>query len=213
MKNTQSEKDLAAHVVAWLHDHQWEVYQEVPVAGGVADIVAVQGPVRWIIETKLSMSIQLLAQLDKRVGYAHMVSAAIPARVRREAPYRLLKALGVGLLTVSGGYIDERLRPVFLRKALDIELHEEQKTFCEAGSAGGGHWTPFKQTARAVVAHVCANPGCTLKEMLPRIQHHYGSTASANHCIVMWIQQKVIKGIRIDRSGNAIKLYPEEEVA
>jgi hypothetical protein len=62
MKPTHTEADLAAVVVAWLQDSGAAVYQEVEVAGGVADIVARVGPELWIIETKLHLSLALLVQ-------------------------------------------------------------------------------------------------------------------------------------------------------
>lgn len=213
-KSFASEQELAERVVQWLHDYGWEVYQEVPVGNGVADIVAKQGPVIWLIETKMSMSIQLLKQLDDRIGYAHMLSAAVPVRKRGDAPFRLLKKLGAGLLAVYGyGQINEYLRPQFFRKVRGIELHEQQKTFCNAGSSSGGHWTPFKETSRNVIQFVHWRPGCTMAELIQGITHHYGNNTAANRNILTWIQAGVIKGIRIDESTRPYKLYPEEAAA
>jgi hypothetical protein len=208
-----SEQELAAAVVEWLRAYQWEVYQEVPVGNGIADIVAKQGPVLWLIETKMSMSIRLLNQLDDRVASAHITSAAVPARKRCEAPWKLLRALGVGLLGVwSDGQIEESVRPRFFRRAKGIELHEQQKTFCAAGSASGGHWTPFKETARNVLLFVLWRPGCTLNELIEGISHHYNDTTAAKRNILMWIKTDVIKGIRIDESVRPYKLYPKKEL-
>ncbi len=208
-----SERELAAAVVAWLRDLRWEVYQEVPVGCGVADIVAKQRAVTWLIETKLSMSIQLLKQLDDRVGHAHMTSAAVPVGARRAVPYKVFKALGAGLITVwPGGIVNERLRPQFFRRVAGVELHEEQKTFCNAGSSSGGHWTPFRQTARNVQAYVSHNPGCSMSQLLAGIKHHYRKESVANSSIVAWIEDGVIKGVRVDRSQRPMKLYPVEEV-
>lgn len=213
-KTFKSEKQLAEAVIWWLKDQQWEIYQEVPVGNGVADIVAKRGPVMWLIETKLSMSFQLLKQLDDRVGSVHMTSAAIPIGVRRNIPHKLLRALGVGLINVyGGGQTQEPLRPRFFRKIAGVELHEEQKTFCSAGSCSGGHWTPFKETARNVRWYVERHPGCTLNDMLTNIRHHYANTASAKASIAYWIQDGAIKDIRVDRSEGSMKLYPIEVAA
>jgi len=212
-----SEQELAGIVVEWLQHHHWEVYQEVPVGSGIADIVAKQGRILWLIETKLSMSLNLINQLDDRIGYANFTSAAIPSRVRK-APHKLLKALGAGCLTVYqrgfGGrpYLTETVHPRFFRKTRGIELYEEQKTFCSAGSPSGGHWTPFKETSRNVQGYVFSHPGCTMKEMLGNIKYHYGTPAAAHTCIVRWIEGNVIKGIRIDRGERSLRLFPKEEV-
>ncbi len=213
MAKFASEKEMAEIVVQWLLNHRWEVYQEVPVGTGVADIVAKQGPVTWLIETKLSMSMQLLHQLDDRVAHANLVSAAIPPRARKNAPYKLLRTIGAGLITVFGeSWVREELRPRFYRKTAKIELHEEQKTFSKAGSQSGGCWTPFKDTTRNVQVYVRNNPGCTMSEMLAKIKYHYSSISVANSSIVSWIEADVIKGIRIDRSKRPLKLYPVEEI-
>ncbi len=210
MRRKRTEVEVAEKVVAWLEDLKWEVYQEVPVGAGVADIVAVQGPVQWVIETKTGMSMQLLKQLDSRIGCAHMVSAAVPYGARSEIPYRLLKALGVGLLLLYCGEVQERLRPTFFRRiARPIELHESQKTFAKAGSPGGSHWSPFKTTSREVIGWVTANPGCTLRDMLTNVRHHYDGLASAKRNIVHWIDAGVIPGIRVERGGREIRLFPE----
>lgn len=208
----KTEKELAEIVVRWLEDQHWEVYQEVPVGSGIADIVAKQGKVLWLIETKLSMNLQLINQLDDRVGSAHMTSAAIPIGTRRYVPHNLFRKLGVGLITVWGNYADpeQKIRPRFFRKIIGIELKEEYKTFSKAGSKSGGCWTPFKETSRNVASFVTRHPGCTMKEMLAGINHHYASLTSANVCIVNWIEQEVIKGVRIDRSEKTMKLYPTE---
>jgi hypothetical protein len=208
MKDRMSEEHLARIVIEWLRSFQWEIYQEVPVGHGVADIVAMNGPLQWVIETKTGMSMQLLKQLDDRMGTANLVSGAIPRTYRAEAPTGLLQKMGVGLLLVRGERVEERLRPQFLRRAPKITLNEEQKTFAAAGSPGGGHWTPFKETARNVLQCVSYRPGCTMKELIARIKHHYSSPSAADANILRWIDAGVIKGVRVDRSTRPLKLYP-----
>lgn len=65
------ESDMAKVVVDYLEGG--EVYQEVKVYDSIADIVWVCGQIVWIIETKLSLSMSLLSQATRWVGYAHNV--------------------------------------------------------------------------------------------------------------------------------------------
>ncbi len=51
-----------------------------------------------------------------------------------------------------------------------------------------------------------------MKDMLSNIKYYYGTPAAAHTCIVRWIEADVIKGIRIDRSERALKLFPKEEL-
>lgn len=98
-----TEAELAAVVVAWLHNSGAEVYQEVEVPGGIADIVARVGAELWIIETKLSLSLALLVQAMDRRRLAHRVYCAAP-RTRTSRDFGgVCKELGVGLLEVYTG--------------------------------------------------------------------------------------------------------------
>lgn len=63
MKKKYAEKEIAAAIVEHLRGLEMTVYQEVDLGGPVADIVAMRGPEIWIVETKTTWSLSLLAQL------------------------------------------------------------------------------------------------------------------------------------------------------
>lgn len=117
------EEDLGPPVVAWLTAWGWDVYQEVVVGDGVADIVATRGPVVWIIELKLSFSLSLLDQAYHRRRYAHRVSVAVPkysrgGSVKLGSTRHICDILGIGLLLVAGAgaeHVDERWAGRFVR--------------------------------------------------------------------------------------------------
>ena len=48
------ETEIAEIVIDWLEKQHWDVYQEVPVNSGFADIFAVRNGLVWVIETKTS---------------------------------------------------------------------------------------------------------------------------------------------------------------
>lgn len=215
-----TESALAAVVVKWLVTQGWEVYQEVD-AGGVCDIVGVRGPVLWAIETKLQFGSAVLEQASNWLGSAHLVSVATPfSRSRRGPLVDWCDWKGVGWLIVTpevwsgvGRAIEERLQPALRRKIgnrLRKALREEQKTECAAGGAGGGHFTAFRGTCREVAKAVREKPGITIKELVDGITHHYASKSSARSSLVYWIERGKVAGVRVDREGKALRLYPAE---
>lgn len=84
MPQFSSEAELCETLSHYLISDEWDVYQEVVMPhGGRADFVAIKGPVRWIIEAKMSASLGVVAQARKHLAYAHMVSIATPSVRRR----------------------------------------------------------------------------------------------------------------------------------
>lgn len=102
----QDEAELAQTIRSFLLNDGWEVYQEVPLPGGRADLVGVKGPTRWIIECKMRASFDLFSQACRRVPYAHMVSIATPGGVKGTTQWGLTQALqaikpGIGWLQAN----------------------------------------------------------------------------------------------------------------
>jgi hypothetical protein len=237
------EVDVARPVVEWLRSQDYEVYQEVILGRGggdaVADIVAVQQEEVWIIETKTSLSWDVLAQADNRKRWAHKVSVAVPVKkpkklnrnnwskglyfagkhdVRRYTE-KLLEGEAIGLLVVRdwmGPPVFEQVeasRPkgrtngMWAPKLLD-GLHEAQKNYVEAGSANGGHWTPYKETCKAVLEAVTSNPGIGTKDLVSIIKHHYASESSARSALAKRAQEGLIPGVEVRKKKNRIRFYP-----
>jgi len=216
-----SEQELARSVVDWLRDQHWTVYQEVTtgVLGARADIVATQDGLSWIIETKTSVSLSLLAQASNWIGCANFVSVAIPSRRRRGPSYefarRILRERGIGLFEIRElGYVSDvaprKFRRLISRSITDF-LCEEQKTIGEAGSARGGYVTRFALTCRAVRAFVADNAGCTMRELIDGIEHHYASDSVARSCLRMWIGTDKISGVEQREDGRTWRIFPERE--
>lgn len=219
-----TEEALAAAVVDWLKAQHWEVYQEVAHPGGVADIVATQGPLCWVIECKVSLGLNVLAQADRWTPYAHLVSIAVtkPKTPRRSGAlvYRILRDYGIGRLVCVSGYdgsivVEQDQAPPLHRinnsHSIRESLTEEQKDFAPAGKAGGSHWSPFQRTVRYLQEIVSKTPGISFKEMVAQLDHHYANDASAKSSLRHWISTDSIKGVRMEREGRHLKLYPEKE--
>ena len=211
----KTESDLAEVVVNWLQDLRWEIYQEVQfyAYGRIADIVAVQNNLVWIVETKKTMTLAVIEQAEYWKGNAHYVSIAVPyanwTNKGRSFAYTVCKKFGVGAFIVSEPttytpiYVIEKQKPQFNRYAKTERvfetLSEEHKTFAKAGNPDNKRWTPFQKTSKAVVEEVCKNPGLTLKELIDRVDTHYSSTSTAKTCIAKYIRDGIIKGLRTEQ--------------
>ena len=213
----QSEAEMARAVVAELQLLGYETYEEVSVGygGKRADIVAVRGPVIAIVECKTSMSLRLLDQVCEWHGYAHIIIAAVPHCRRGQSVFRLLKSIGAGLWFV-GQYdgVREDIAPRLNRSVpsayrLRKSLNEAQRSGAclPAGSNGGGYWTPFLGTCRAIAETVKAEPGISLREALAKAGHHYSSTKSALSSMPGLIHKGIVVGVRIE-DGRPPRLYP-----
>lgn len=215
-----SEQALGALVVKHLEEQGWTVYQEVYL-NNVADIVVTRetrngATLIGVVELKTSLSIALLAQGASWKRYAHVVWIAFPvSRETRSQQFgeQLAKDNGIGTLHVNSGgayeYVPPELRRKIDKKLLKALRPEHQQGFAKAGSAGGGHYTPFKGTVMRLQEVVRQQPGIPLKEALLAAKHHYSKTSVAISCISGYLKKGVIQGIveRIDEQGK-ITLHP-----
>jgi hypothetical protein len=226
MKKRYTETEIAAWTVAWLESQRWDVYQEVrPHYGGkVADIIAVRGPVHWIIETKTSLGLSVLDQAWRWSSYAHMRAVAIPLRrdkhrrlisSAKELAYRIARDYGIGIIRVDEEIINCSYDPGGFDKSprmlhyLKDTLTPEHKTFCSAGTNEGGYYSEFRRTEIMVKRFIAENPGATMRQIVDGVEHHYANNRSARACLRLWIERGVIEGIRSERDGRSFRYYKE----
>ena len=212
-----SEADMAKHVVTYLVEHQWEVYQEVQPRhrSTIADIVATQGQLVWIVECKLRYGLGVIAQAVEWDGYAHYISVATPRGKGNQLLDEILQWKGLGRIEVLDREPRANVRiPAKLKRyarnaaALKSRLCDEHKTFAEAGNNYGRRYSPYQATCDAIRRFVTTNPGVTLTELIKGIDHHYASRQSATSSISHWAQHGKIKGIEAKRDGRNIRIYP-----
>jgi hypothetical protein len=217
-----SEQALASELVAWLEAQHWDVYQEVRVSeysgSPIADVVAVQGRLVWIVECKTTLGLAVLGQALRWRGQVHFASVCAPQMPRRGnaswAAERFARELGVGLLTAEHGYVSQHEAPRLNRRPCGVEqiraaLRPEHKTYAKAGSARGGYWTPFRQTCHYLREAVEKQPGVTLRDAIANIQTHYSSPQTARSSLPSLIEKGVVRGVRLEREGRALRLYPD----
>jgi len=209
------ETDLAAAVVTHLRDLGWDVHQEVGGAYGArADIVAVRGPLLYVVETKTTLGLAVINQAYEWLHQANYISVAAPSGRRysqdRICAERILREWGIGLLLVSlAAYegeqtrVSEGIAPRLWRKIpaerisrLRGMLCDATRTFARAGNAEGKFWSAFKATVDEVQRRVRETPGLTTKELIGSITHHYSSDSTARSVLLKWLRWGKIPGVR-----------------
>ncbi len=213
------EVDVAKPVVAYMEDYKWDVYKEVPCHSGVADIVGVLDGRIWIVETKTSLSVQLIDQAISRRQVAHYISIAVPRPKRYSYSPSIelvLDHYGIGLITVRGEEvnIDKQVK-LFRHVSKDKQskllasLRPEMKDN-EAGSIGAKRWTSFKRFRSRVVALVEKNPGIAPRKLIQMMQPdiHYHTESTALHCLVHYIRKGIINEIILVKEKGKLRLFP-----
>lgn len=219
-KHKPTEVDLASRIVDYFEHEHWEVFQEVQLhqSGPRADIVVRQGRIVGVVECKQSLGLPVLEQAFEWLGYAHLVWVATWQRSgqRSRLINRILGDHGIGYLWLSqnhweDGHPSEKPSPRLLRLPPNLELltqklTSERRHVGTAGSARGGHWTPFKQTCWALKEIAEEHPGITLKEALGKFKSHYANTRSAMCNLPEWIEKGKVPGVTLDRTDGKLRL-------
>lgn len=208
----KTEKELAQRVIKNLTEMGFEIYQEVEDHGKRCDIVAVNGKIQWAIECKLTFSMGVMEQAYNWLSQnrAHYISVATPSLGMSWLQERMCRDYGIGVLGVKYDEVREIQKPRFNRRAFGFKLFDEQKTFCEAGSNQGGHWTQFKWTIRNLESMVKKNPGIHFDELIKAIDHHYSSFYSAKACLRSYIEKNIIKNVECRVVGRKLCVFPKE---
>lgn len=230
-KTKIKEVDLAEAVIAWLEDQHWDVYQEVkvPRMGGVADIVAVQGFLVWVIECKTSLTWSVIEQA--RLWRSHFRSVAVPRPLKRSASGRgtayhvCHQFYKVGVIEVARGWnsaweVDEQRPAPIMRefhessKRIMAALRPQHKTYAKAGSLGGNHWSPYKSTMDHVKRFITKNPGCTLSDIMAEDgRWHYASNKSARSSIRSALETFEADWCEVDKSVRPWRYYIRKDKA
>ncbi|MFQ5915558.1 MAG: hypothetical protein ACE5JS_20500 [Nitrospinota bacterium] len=167
----------------------------------------------------MTASLDVVAQANHWHHYAHYVSVALPPVPRRKGRLvfeELLAWKGIGLLSVGFDSVSERVAPRLHRRIIEHRLaavlSEEHRIYAKAGNSLNRYWTPFKATCDEVLRVVRQRPGLTMKELLPRIRHHYCSVASARNALSVWIREGKIQGVEARLEGGNLRIFPTAKV-
>ena len=169
----------------------------------------------------MNLGLDVIYQAHGWHAFAHYISIGIPTKLRSKTfPFgkTVCKKFNIGVLScdfsrLHRGGVNELVKPSLFRKPLKHlrrALHEEHKTYAQAGNADGKFWSPFKNTCQNLVREVSLNPGMTMKELINTVKHHYASETGARGSIVQWTRAGKIKGLRLDESVRPMRVYPDE---
>jgi len=191
-----SEKEIGAKVLEQFVRDGWDCYPECMMCGARADLVAIRNGLIAIVECKTSLSVSLFDQIIEWRPFANFLYAATPSRKKRRfsiTEKHLFQYFGIG--HVSIGYIvrvDEarylRIPKKNAKKVLD-HLHPDMKNYVPGSQATDGFSSPWKRTMRTAIEYVRTHPGCTIKDLVAGIEHHYASTASARASLFKWLEK------------------------
>jgi len=215
------EQSFAGQVVDWLERQGWDVYQEVQFRrySAIADIAAIQGGELIIVEVKRSLSLAVMRQASGWQSYYRAIAVPITRNHEdRHFAYDICaQYLMLGVIEVSRfGSLDWGVEPPPIEnywnnsQYMIKQLSPGHKTHARAGSANGGHYTPYRATMDAVKEFVSEHPGCTLREIVEHIENgHYSSYTSAYGAIRISLEIRE-SWCRIDQSIRPYKYYVRE---
>lgn len=178
----------------------------------------------WVVETKLTLGLDVLSQAHGWLGQAHLVSVAVPWRRRtrgNEFAETVAGEFGIGVLRVCGPHlgrhahlerdraerVEEWSRPRFRRSVgswLRSSLRPEQQTYAAAGNAEGKRYTAFNATCDEL-RRILGNHGpLTIKQAVACLgsRHHYANEASARSSLHRWASRGVIEGVEVEHVGR-----------
>lgn len=200
-----TEKDLAQHFVKYLSCY--DLYFEVDYFRSV-DIVALEGGVSSAYEVKTTFNFKVLEQAVINSKYFNFSYICVPCFNDWSFQKRLCNDYGIGLLVFDDharcdtNEIIELVRPQLNRHTTNLllknRLHQINKLSKPGTKSGDSEKiTAFSITAEQVARFVGRNPGCTMKDMVNQISHHYDNDRLACVNLSNWIRSGVIKGIEV----------------
>lgn len=210
------EVDLAAKVIEYLKADGWEVFQEVKYIK-VADIVARKDGFIWVIECKTSMSLKLISQALHWKQFANRISVAV-CKYPCDDAMQILNGLNIGCFdTISPSRFRSKCPEPFCisddskvtRCNWDKILVEQHKEWCDAGSAGGGYYTPFAQTKLNIMEYVEAHPGCLINDLIANVAHHYERKSTFRSCLIDYARRGIIE-VDIRKIDNKNRVFLSE---
>lgn len=220
-----SETELAPPIIAYLEHLHWDIYQEVQPkhCATIADIVAVQNKVVWVIELKRTFSLDVIHQARQWRRLAHYTSIVVPHVPKRTdgriMGEQILKDWGIGIMEVRPPSfsmdqverVERKHPPALHRSAMASQIRDslspEHKTFAAAGTASSSRWTPFRRTCQDVLNVVTEQPGILLKDLVEQIKHHYTNDQSARGALAEWIRKGVVPGVRLEEREKRLHVF------
>lgn len=199
-----TEVELAAIFIAHFGDK--EIYKEVP-AGGIRDIVVLDGTRRICLEVKTSLNYDVIWQARSAAKYFHYSYVAVPAKSRpHTTAEEICKAWGIGIIGYNPvlNTVIEYVKPRLNRKVMNVTLHEYMKRSV-AGSQNQ-RITSFGYFVERLEDLVKRKPGIEAKQLFEELEYrHYKTFTPFKNNVLAYIRNNVIKNIECREGKFYIK--------
>jgi hypothetical protein len=204
------ETELAQKFVEYYQE--FDLYFEVDYFRSI-DIVVLHGNISMAIEVKSTFNFKVLEQSIENSKHFNYSYIAVPIFNEWSFQKKLCRDYGVGLLCYEHNEYDiitEEVKPKFNRHTNNTKLkgvlNDRHKQSLPGSKSGDStKITAFQVTVENAVRYVMRHPGCTLKEMIDGIYHHYTNSTLASRNLYQWIHNGVIDEL-ILMPGNKVYL-------
>lgn len=193
------EVELAQHFVRYLEG--FDLYFEVDYYR-VIDIVSINSGISAAYEVKTNFNFKVFEQAVENAQHFNFSYICVPDFRDSWFHRRLCDDYGLGLLMYDDrrGYGDVReyVSPRLNRHANNECLIERLSNVSKKSKPGaqtgdGKRITAFAVTVENAERYVRGHSGCTLKELMENITHHYRNNQAARTNFYQWIHKGVIK--------------------
>lgn len=175
-----------------------------------------------VVECKRRPNSAMLAQAAYWLSAADRVWLAYEPPRRGAVAQRWIATCvgkGIGVIHVAGGEATVAASarafgaggptPIW-REHLRVALTPHHAEFGEGGNARSEFYSAFRLTCRNLGEYVRAHPGCTVRDAVGAIEHHYTSDAVARSAVLAWWHKGKVPGLRVDTRARPFRLYPAE---
>lgn len=236
-----SEERLAAHIIEWLEQDHWDVYQEVRIHYGdrkvqihygdrIADIVGVRANLCMVVETKTSFALKVVEQAYRWRGFAHFVAVAYPyntnsysKRDERWFRNKICHDYGIGVISVGFDGHSFKEPHIDIPPRLDRSAHKfryclsnfcrpEHKYFANAGNAANSRFSPYQSTITYVKNLLRTHGHLTIQEIVNLLdRHHYASDQTAKSCLLKGLREWESDWCACDNSVKPFRFYIKDD--
>lgn len=204
LTQTLSEKTIAVSVQNWLLSQNWDCFPEAQIRhrGPRADIIAIKGPLMWVLETKLSLNLQVIEQALrwKGLGALYTTVAVLKPKRKRQNRFtwysdfvdRFFRQEGLGLILIDNENlsISEVIEPRLHRynyprsKRIVKQLDPRMKQYLPGSSGKEGYSSPYRRTMENALKYIQQKNSCSINDLLNNIETHFRIRTKARRFLI-----------------------------
>lgn len=197
-----TEADIAKVVTDYYNDG-FEVYPEVPIGGGIIDIMVKDLNIITSIEVKKSFSFDVLEQAIRNKQYAHYSCIAVPAFQKQWFKRQLCRDYGIGLILVrmDNKYLNvELVQEAKFNRHVTLPKFEEWMKKSVSGSKND-RMTAFKNMIQEIETKVRRSGGVAeFEEVFDLAISTYSSIQSAKNTLRAHCRNGIVKEFKFEGS-------------